>query len=154
MEMIIGLAFIGIVSAVALPAIMPQLSGCDIEKNAKEISTALMVARIRATETQMPHRVKFDLNSNPQKFVIQRGITSRGVTTWIDDIIMNEMQGEVKINRVDDVKVIGKTCGICSVEFGPIGNPTRGMIYLEDGKGEKYTITLNVTTGKVSKKKG
>jgi hypothetical protein len=61
------------------------------------------------------------------------------------------VRGEVKINRVEDVKGYGKTAGIGSVEFGPMGNPTRGVIYLEDSEGERYTVALNSASGKVVK---
>ena len=153
-EIIMSLAIIGFVSLLALPAVIAQLAGYDIETSAKEISSALMVARVRAIDTRMPHRVKLDLNSNPQRFIIQRGVTSRGVTTWVDDVTMSEVKGDVKINRVDDVKGYGKTAGIGSIEFGPMGNPTKGVIYLEDSEGERCTVALNVATGKVAKIKG
>lgn len=153
-EMIMSLAIIGFVSLMALPAVIAQLAGCDIETSAKEISSALMVARVRAIETRMPHRVKFDLNSNPQRFIIQRGVVSRGITTWVDNVTISEIRGDAKINRVDDVKGYGKTGGIGSVEFCPMGNHINGVIYLEDSKGERYTVALNVATGKVAKTKG
>ncbi len=88
-EMIISLAIIGVVSLMALPSVIAQLVGYDIETSAKEISSALLVARVRAIDTRMPHRVKFDLNSNPQRFIIQKGTTSRGVTTWVDEVTIN-----------------------------------------------------------------
>jgi len=150
-EMIISVAIIGFVSLMALPSVIAQLAGYDIETSAKEISSALLVARVRAIDTRMPHRVKFDLNSNPQRFIIQQGTTSRGVTTWVDEVTINEMRGDVTINRVEDVKGYGKTAGIGSVEFGPMGNPTRGVIYLEDSEGERYTVALNSASGKVLK---
>ena len=153
-EMIMILAVIGFVSVMALPTVIAQLAGYDIETSAKEISSALMVARVRAIETRMPHRVKFDLTSNPQKFTVQRGITSRGVTTWVDDVTMSEMEGDVKISRVDDFKGTGKTGGIGSVEFGSMGNPTKGVIYLEGSEDERYTVALNIATGKIAKTKG
>ena len=148
-EMIISLSIIGFVSLMALPSVIAQLAGYDIETSAKEISSALIVARVKAIDTRMPHRVKFDLASTPQRFIIQRGTTSRGVTTWIDDVTINEVRGDVKINRVEDVKGYGKTAGIGSVEFGPMGNPTKGVIYLEDSEGERYTVALNSASGKV-----
>ena len=150
-EMIISVAIIGFVSLMALPTVIAQLVGYDIETSAKEISSALQVARVRAIDTRMPHRVKFDLNSNPQRFIIQQGTTSRGVTTWVDEVTINEMRGDVTINRVEDVKGYGKTAGIGSVEFGPMGNPTKGVIYLEDSEGERYTVALNSASGKVVK---
>jgi len=153
-EMMVSLGIIGFVSVISLPALISQLAGYDIEKSAKEISSAMMVARIRAIETQMPHRLKFDLNSNPQKFIIQRGVTSRAVTTWTDDVTIKEMKEDIVINRVDDAKGKGKSSGIGSIEFSPVGNPTRGVVYLEDSKGERYTIAFNVATGKVTKTKG
>lgn len=152
-EMIVTLAVIGFISVLTLPSLISKLAGSDLEGNAKEISSAMMVARVKAIETQMPHRVKFDLNSNPQKFIIQRGITSRGVTTWVDDVTIKEMNDNVMINKIDDVKGRGKSSGIGSIEFSPLGNPTRGVVYLEDNKGDKYTIALNVATGKVTKTK-
>lgn len=153
-EMIVSLTVIGFVSLITLPTIIYQLASYDIEESAKEISSAFMVARVRAIETHMPHRVKFDLNSNPQRFIIQRGTTSRGVITWVDDVTINEIRGNVMVNKIDDVKVSGKTSGIGSIEFSPMGSPTRGVVYLEDSKGERYTIALNVSTGKVTKTKG
>jgi Tfp pilus assembly protein FimT len=134
--------------------VIAQLAGYDIETSAKEISSALIVARVRAIDTSMPHRVKFDLNSTPQRFIIQRGTTSRGVTTWFDDVSINEVRGDVTINKVDDVKGQGRTAGIGSIEFGSMGNPTKGVIYLEDSEGERCTVALNVATGKVGKIKG
>ena len=153
-EMIMSLAVIGFVSVMALPTVIAQLAGYDIDISAKEISSALMVARVRAIETRMPHRVKFDLNSNPQRFIIQRGVTSRGITTWVDNVTISEIRGEVKINKVDDVRGEERTGGIGSVEFGPMGNPTKGVIYLEDNEGEKCMVALNIATGKVVKTKG
>ncbi len=55
----------------------------------------------------------------------------------------------MKINRVEDVKGYGKAAGIGSVEFGSMGNPTNGVIYLEDNEGERYTVALNSACGKV-----
>ena len=149
-EMIMSLLVIGFVSALTLPALVAQVTGCSIEGNAREISEALMVARLRAVETQMPHRLKFDLSSSPQKFIIQRGVTSRGATTWVDDVTIQEMKENVMINRVDDEKGTGRKSGIGSIEFGPMGNPTKGVVYLENSEGKKCTITLDVATGKVT----
>jgi Tfp pilus assembly protein FimT len=87
--MIISLAIIGFVSLMALPTVIAQLAGYDIETSAKEISSALIVARVRAIDISMPHRVKFDLASTPQRFIIQKGTTSRGVTTWVDDVTIS-----------------------------------------------------------------
>lgn len=154
LETITSLASIAFIMVTTLPALMAQLVSCDIEKSAKEISSALMIARLRAIETQMPHRVKFDLSSDPQRFIIQRGVTSRGVTTWVDDVSINEVKENIMINRVDDVKRRGRSSGIGSIKFSPKGNPTKGVVYLEDSKGERYTIALNVATGKVTKTKG
>jgi prepilin-type N-terminal cleavage/methylation domain-containing protein len=153
-EMLVSISVIGLISVITLPALMAQLTGCRIEGNANEISSALMVARLKAIETHMPHRVKFDLNSNPQQFIIQRGITSQGVTTWVDNVTINKMKENVVISRVDDDKSKGKSRGIGSIEFDSIGTPTRGVVYLKDNEGEKYTITLNAATGKITKIKG
>jgi hypothetical protein len=30
-----------------------------------------------------------------------------------------------------------------------MGNPTKGVIYLENSEGERYTVALNSATGKV-----
>ncbi len=153
-EMLVSITVIGLVSLITLPVVIAHLTGGSIEGNAKEISSALMIARVKAIETQTPHRVKFDLNSNPQKFIIQRGITSQGATTWVDNVTIKEMKENVVINRVDDNGGSEKTSGIGSIEFDHLGNPTKGVVYLEDNKSEKYTITLNAATGRVTKIKG
>ena len=153
-EMLVSITVIGLVSFITLPVVIAQLTGGSIEGNAKEISSALMIARVKSIETQTPHRVKFDLNSNPQKFIIQRGITSQGATTWVDNVTIKEMKENVVINRVDDNGGRDKTSGIGSIEFDRLGNPTKGVVYLEDNKSEKYTITLNAATGRVTKIKG
>ena len=154
LETITSLAVIGFVSLISIPALMAQLTGCRIEGNANEISSALIFARLKAIETHMPHRVKFDLNSNPQQFIIQRGITSQGVTTWVDNVTIKKMEENVLINRVDNGNGRGESSGIGSIEFDSMGTPTRGMVYLKDNEGQKYTITLNAATGKITKIKG
>ena len=70
------------------------------------------------------------------------------------DIQSLEDKRKVKINKVGDVRGEEKTAGIGSVEFGPMGNPTKGVVYLEDNEGGKCTVALNVATGKVVKTKG
>jgi len=153
-ETITSLAVIGFVSFITLPTVIAQLTGYSIEGNANEISSALVVARLKAIETHMPHRVKFDLNSNPQQFIIQRGITSQGITIWVDNVTIEKIKGNVVISRVDDDKGREQSNGTGSIEFNSVGTPSRGVVYLKDNEGRKYTITLNAATGKITKIKG
>ena len=152
-EMITSLAVIAFVSVVAIPAFIAQLSCYNIDRSAKKISSSFTIARLSAIESRMPHRVKFDLNSTPQKFTVQRGVTSLGVTTWVKDVNVKEMKEDIMIGKVDDVKEEGRSCGIGSIEFSPTGHPTRGAVYLA-AKTERYTIALDIATGRVTKTKG
>jgi Tfp pilus assembly protein FimT len=153
-EMIASLAVICFVLVVAIPAFIAQLSCDDIDRSAKEISSAFTMARLRAIESRTPHRVKFDLNSTPQKFTVQRGVTSLGFTTWINDVTIQEMQEDILINNINGVEGKKKCSGIGSIEFNTVGKPTTGAVYLKDKKGEKYTIALNGATGRVTKTRG
>jgi prepilin-type N-terminal cleavage/methylation domain-containing protein len=63
-ELLIVLAMAGILSAFAIPTLSSAMRDMQLASDARSISSALTVARIKATTMMTPYRVRFDLDEN------------------------------------------------------------------------------------------
>jgi hypothetical protein len=111
-----------------------------------------MTARTQATSSGRQFAIRFNLDANPQEYVLQEGNANSGSTTWTSKAYRKELSPSVKIaSVVDDGGT--KTSGTARVIFNPNGSCGTGDIFLGSAA-HGYRVFLTPTTGRVQTSEG
>ena len=149
-ELMIAVAIISIIAAIGGVAFNRQLPEYRLSGDTRAIASSLMLARMKATSTGIQHAIEFDLDANPQRYVLQRGNASSGSTNWTDLPYTRELSSGVKIKSLVD-NAFTYNSGTHEIVYNPNGaydSSGLGQVDLEGGNGE-YAIHITPTTGRI-----
>jgi type II secretion system protein H len=141
-EVMIVVAIIGIMAAIAIPNFLSWLDHYRVKGAARDIATAMHLAKMKAISQGVEYRVLFDLDN--ETFRLQKGNLASNSTAWTHDGALNNVHATVDIARVNS-----NTSGIWNKEFNPDGSSSSGSISITNTAGEQYDITLVPATGRI-----
>ena len=141
MELIIVVVIIGIVVGIALPAFNRIFLKTQLNAAIRDVAETLVYAHQCAVSEGVSCQVNFDLNS--QRYWLSQGkkpLSSLKPRTLGGGVTMTE----VVIAQADKTGRLQN-----HITFKPDGTVDKCLLYLEDKKGNVYTIVTMKTTGQV-----
>lgn len=151
-ELMVVIAVIGVLATVGGVSLTRELPHYRMKGDAGTIHRSLMTARTQATSSGRQFAIRFDLDTNPQEYVLQEGNANSGSTTWTTRAYRKELSPSVKIDRVVDDGG-AKTSGTARIIFNPNGSCGTGQIFLGSAT-HGYRVFLTPTTGRVQTNEG
>ena len=82
MELMVAVGVIAILATVGGVSFTRQLPHYRLKGDAGTIQRSFMTARTQATSSGLQYAIEFDLDADPQKYVLQRGDANSGSTVW------------------------------------------------------------------------
>jgi len=145
-ELMTVIAVIGILAGIGGVALNKELPKYRLSGDARNITSSLMLSRMRATSSGVQYAIGFDLDSSPQEYVLQRGNASTGSTSWTNESYRRKTSNGVTITQVVDD---GGThaSGNARIIYNPNGSSGTGQIILGNDS-MHYSVTLTTTTGR------
>ena len=147
-ELMIVVAVIGILGAVTTPVLLSQLPNYRLTGTARAISSTLQYAKMSAASTGKEYKVQFLLDTSPQRYQLQQGNLFNGSDAWTDVRVFQEIPAQVHIDHGTDYKG-SHTVGKSTITFNPTGTASSGGIYLENSKGNRYSVKVSSSTGRI-----
>ena len=150
-ELMVVVGVIAILATVGGVTFTRQLPHYRLKGDAGTIQRSFMTARTQATSSGLQYAIEFDLDTTPQKYILQRGNANNGSTSWSPLSYRQELSPGVTIVQVNDGSV--KTSGKARIIFNPNGSSGTGDIRL-GGATHGYRVWLTPTTGRVQLHEG
>ena len=147
-ELMIVVAVIGILSAITTPILFSQLPNYRLAGTARAISSTLQYAKMSAASTGKEYKVQFLLDTSPQRYQLQQGNLFNGSDAWTDVRVSQEIPAQVHIDHGTDYKG-SHTAGKSTITFNPTGTASSGGVYLENSKGNRYSVKVSSSTGRI-----
>lgn len=151
-ELMVVIAVIGILITIGGVSFTRELPHYRLKGDAGAIHRSLMTARTQATSSGRQFAIRFNLDADPQEYVLQEGNANSGSTAWTTRAYRKELSPSVKIARVVDDGG-AKTSGTARIVFNPNGSCSTGEIYLGSAA-HGYRVFLTPTTGRVQTREG
>ena len=147
-ELMIVMAIMAILGAIATPTILSQLPDYRLKGTARTISSTLQYAKMSAASTGKEYRVQFLLDASPQRYQLQQGNLFSGSDSWTDVRVFQKIPNQVLIDHGTDYKG-SHTSGKSTIAFNPTGTASSGGIYLENSKGNRCSVKVSSSTGRI-----
>ena len=147
-ELMIVVAVIGILSAITTPILLSQLPNYRLTGTVRAISSTLQYAKMSAASTGKEYKVQFLLDTSPQRYQLQQGNLFNGSDAWTDVRVSQEIPAQVHIDHGTDYKG-SHTAGKSIITFNPTGTASSGGVYLENSKGNRYSVKVSSSTGRI-----
>lgn len=147
-ELMIVVAIIGILAAITTPLLLSQLPNYRLKGTARTISSTLQYAKMSAASTGKEYRVQFLLDASPQRYQLQQGNLFSGSDSWTDVRVFQKIPNQVLIDHGTDYKG-SHTSGKSTIAFNPTGTASSGGIYLENSKGNRCSVKVSSSTGRI-----
>ena len=151
-ELMVAIAVIGILITIGGVSFTRELPHYRLKGDAGAIHRSMMTARTQATSSGHQFAIRFNLDANPQEYVLQEGNANNGSTAWTTRAYRKELSYGVKIAQVVDDGGT-KSSGTARVIFNPNGSCGTGDIFLGSVT-HGYRVFLTPTTGRVQTHKG
>lgn len=156
-ELLIVLTMLSILSAVAIPSLSSAMRDMQFVSDARNVSSALGYARLKAKSMMNPYRVEFDLNDN--QWSVKRYDSASD--SWVLEQAVNELSSGVSNSGITLTKGAGTSptgfpeTSSTDITFNSRGIPVSGttptsnnIIYISRSDTDYYAITVTLT-GKV-----
>jgi type II secretion system protein H len=150
-ELMVVIAVIGVLATVGGIALNKELPHYRLRGDAGTIQRSFMTARTQATSSGLQFAIEFDLDASPQEYVLRRGNSNSGSTTWTMLSYKKELSTGVTIAQINDGAV--KTSGKVQIIFNPNGSTGPGEVRLGSAT-HGYRVWLTPTTGRVQLAEG
>jgi prepilin-type N-terminal cleavage/methylation domain-containing protein len=137
-EVIVVIAIIGILSAIALPAILSWLPDMKLRSVARDIYSGAQRARAEAVRTNSDWAIVFDVPNNRYDICSSAG-ADLNFDTLIDNTIANT------VNLSTSGSGIALTVPIATMIFNSRGMANAGSVRLQNSKGTAYTVVTGVS---------
>ena len=151
-ELMIVIAVIGVLATVGGISLTRELPHYRLKGDTGTIHRSLLTARTQATSSGRQFAIKFNLDSNPQEYVLQEGNANSGSTIWTTRAYRKELSPSVIIARVVDDGGT-KTSGTARIIFNPNGSCGTGQVFLGSAT-NGFRVFLTPTTGRVQTNEG
>ncbi|MEJ2110502.1 MAG: GspH/FimT family pseudopilin [Acidobacteriota bacterium] len=156
-EILIVLAMVGILSAFAIPSLSSAMRDMQFISDARNVSSALGYARLKAKSMMNPYRIEFDLDDN--QWSVKR--YDSGSDSWVLEQAVNELSSGVSNSGISLKGSAGSAptgfpdTSSATITFNSRGIPVSGttptpnnIIYISRSDTDYYAITVTLT-GKV-----
>ena len=150
-ELMVTIAVIAVLATIGGVSFTQQLPHYRLKGDAGTIQRSFMTARTQATSSGLQYAIEFDLDSDPQEYVLQRGNANSGSTAWATLSFRKVLSPTVTIAQVNDGSV--KTSGKVRIIFNPTGSSGTGDVRLGSAT-HGYRVWLTPTTGRVQIQEG
>lgn len=147
-ELMIAVAVIAILGAIATPILFSQLPDYRLKGTARAISSTLQYAKMSAASTGKEYRVQFLLDASPQRYQLQQGNRFSGSDSWSTIRGFQEIPQQVRIDHGTDYRGSHKS-GMSIIAFNPTGTASSGGVYLENSRGNRYSVKVSSSTGRI-----
>ena len=151
MELCIVAGVIAILASVGVVTVTRELPHYRLKGDAGTIHRSFMTARTQATSSGLQYAIEFDLDASPQKYVLRRGNSNSGSTTWTMLSYKKELSPGVTIAQINDGAA--KTSGKVKIIFNPNGSTGLGEVRLGSAA-HGYRVWLTPATGRVQVQEG
>ena len=151
-ELLVVIGVIAILASVGGISLNRQLPHYRLKGDAGTIQRSFMTARTQATSSGLQYAIEFDLDADPQNYVLQRGNTNSGSTAWASLAYRKVLSPGVNIPQVVDDGG-NKTSGKVKIIFNPNGSTGVGDVRLGNAT-HGYRVWLTPTTGRVQLQEG
>jgi len=141
LELAIVLALIAIVATFMIPYLGSWLKHYRVVGAAREITSSLQEARIKAISNNREWRLMVDIDNN--LYWLDQGDKVEGSGVW------TTMGGRKSLPGGVTVRVNSYDTGQHGIQFNPSGTAQSGSIYVKGESGEEYRMTILSTTGRV-----
>ena len=150
-ELMVTIAVIAVIATVGAVSFTKQLPLYRLKGDAGTIQRSFMTARTQATSSGLQFAIQFDLDADPQEYILQRGNANSGSTVWTSLTYRKELSPTVTIAEINDGSV--QTSGQVRIIFNPTGSSGTGDIRLGSAT-RGYRVWLTPTTGRVQVHEG
>ena len=146
-EIVIVLALLGLMAMIGTPAMELWLERYRVRTAAQEIATSIQLQRMRAVSRNRDHSIQFDTVA--RTYDLFEGDPGTGVR--LTPLPMSLPMGvEFNVEAGDPVEFANDR-----LTFHPDGsintrNAVVESLFLENGLGDTFEITVNLTTGRVT----
>jgi len=171
LEFLIGVAIVGLCSAIALPAFATYRRHASVQAAAAETMTTLRNVRAQAISGARNIGIKFTQTGSAWSYALYEdgdgdGVRNDDITSGIDRRLtpVRPLMPQLHVARVgllpfamrdpdgdalspNDSPVAFGRSTICT--FGPLGTATAGTVYLVDDTGELYCVRVAGPTGRL-----
>jgi prepilin-type N-terminal cleavage/methylation domain-containing protein len=151
-ELMVVIGIIAILITIGGVSFTRELPHYRLKGDAGTIHRSFMTARTQATSSGRQFAIRFNLDADPQEYLLQEGNASSGSTVWTTRAYRKELSPSVNIARVIDDGG-AKTSGTARVVFNPNGSCGTGDIFLGSAT-HGYRVFLTPTTGRVQTSEG
>jgi len=136
-ELAVVMAIVGIMALFMAPAIGEWLDNYRIRQTAREISSTLQLAKMRAISSRLQYRVVFNVAN--ETYQLWRNDPDSG---WVTEGNANTVPRSVDIDNTDFTSD--------TVLFSPNGTSSaNGTITIDNEKGKQYQVNIN-TVGRIN----
>lgn len=145
-EITVVMAIVVIMAFFLAPPLGEWLENYRIRQTARDISSTLQQAKIRAISTHLEYRVIFDVDNNTYK--INKGNKSTDSDVWdVDDGVQpgDEVRKTSKNVDMVDASSEGYSDTADFIEFNPNSTANNDSIFLTNTQGKRYRIVVSRT---------
>lgn len=140
-ELIVVMIIIGIGAAFFAPNISSFLPNYRLRSAAREITSAMRTAQIKAVSSNLTHRVRF--TKSPATYILQYRDTQNN---WKDDGPTKNLPKGIQITTI----TFPLTSPNYDANFNPNSTASSGEIRLVNSKGSMKQIRVSPTNGRVT----
>lgn len=142
-ELLIVVSMVGVLSAIAFPNLLKQAPKWRANSVTRDISGKLMLARLKAIQTNTKYGVAFTLGAS-DSFVVVR--YDSGTSSWVSE------GGSSEASESEEITLSG--CTGDRAHFNPNGTAGGCSIWINAGEADdvRRNISMNSSTGRVDVK--
>lgn len=143
-ELLVVIALMGVITVIAVPAIVGQMSHLRLTSSVRDISTELNAARLKAISNNTMYRVQFTLSSSAAD-TYRLYIYDASADSWSVDPARTTRSLESGIN-------ISSPAVNFDVDFRPNGSSTGASICVDNTgtSGDRMQVTAQTSTGMIT----
>ena len=143
-ELLVVIALMGVITVIAVPAIVGQMSHLRLTSSVRDISTELNAARLKAISNNTMYRVQFTLSSSVAD-TYRLYVYDASADSWSAETSRTTRSLEGGIN-------ISTPSADFNVDFRPNGSSTGASICVDNTgtSGDRMEVTAQTSTGMIT----
>lgn len=141
-ELLIVLSILGVMTSIAVPNLLSYLPKYHLNGAARDLTTDLNYARMRAAAGNVEYRLLFSIGS--ESYEIQQGDSSLGSTSWAIDGPARAFADPGNSHYHQGIDIVSVSSSGELVLFRPTGTATASTIRLGNVKGETVDIDVSI----------
>jgi prepilin-type N-terminal cleavage/methylation domain-containing protein len=154
-ELMVILALAAILSAIAIPTLSSAMRDMQLASDARSISSALNVARVKATTLMTPYRIQFDLDENKwslqkydssaNSFVVELDVNRLSTGIVSSGISFGKNEGTGEVSGYPSSSSSNITFNTRGIPVDDSGQPTADNIVYLSKPDSDFAVTVSLT---------